>query len=309
MTSLLCTIVLYGYSHKKLRSYLKPLAIATAILFPGTMTTKPWSSLTNHLLSLDPDQYTHATQSPFLHLAARGQIPKSLLSSWLANDRLYIHAYIKGTGALLRTVNLPQSSRPSSAPDAVETRLLDWLIEALVNVRKEERFFTDVAERYGLKLNLPEENGAVPDSMKSEGLRLFETVFEKAAVGPETGSLPWLEGAVVFWATEKCYLDAWSWARAQIPESTSSASDTSGDADGGALRREFIPNWSSLEFAKFVDQLGEIIDEGVNEALSLQSPDRVEELKRGLEERAHMKWVYVLEAETAFWPDVGDVED
>lgn len=39
----------------------------------------------------------------------------------------------------------------------------------------------------------------------------------------------------------------------------------SDDVDGGVLRNEFIDNWMSFEFEKFVDELGRLIDDVVVE--------------------------------------------
>ncbi|KAM3438062.1 hypothetical protein MY4824_003509 [Beauveria thailandica] len=43
--------------------------------------------------------------------------------------------------------------------------------------------------------------------------------------------LPWLEAAVVFYATERCRLDAWTWAASQMDGSKDGAAE--GDEDGG----------------------------------------------------------------------------
>lgn len=74
------------------------------------------------------------------------------------------------------------------------------------------------------------------------------------------------------------------------------------DEDGGALRREFIPNWSSVEFARFVDQLGEIIDSAVQREMALWQNEGEEAIKGELLDRALAKWREVLAAEKAFWP-------
>ncbi|KAJ4289373.1 hypothetical protein N0V88_006851 [Collariella sp. IMI 366227] len=291
-------------------------------------------SLTEHLLATQRDLYKDATQHPFLLAGAEGRLSKDLLSRWLANDRLYIHSYIRAAGKLLASLDLPRELPKSD--EAVETQLVDWLIESLVGIRKEERFFIDVAERYGLGIEMPvtfppaqaaassESEGGIKDGklpgltmMESifalvgtptsstqgsnvPGLRLVQTLFSSATTPPLL--LPWIEGALTFWGTERCYLDAWSWARAQAdnPDRT-----TKEDADGGALRREFIPNWSSPEFAGFVDRLGKLIDTAVAEAL--EGKPEGEERERAKAEilgRVEAKWKTLLVAERAFWPDV-----
>ncbi|KUI64176.1 hypothetical protein VM1G_10973 [Cytospora mali] len=59
------------------------------------------------------------------------------------------------------------------------------------------------------------------------------------------------------------------WPRQPSPLLHTSLASTPEDADGGALREEFIPNWGNSEFTAFVDQLGGIIDRAVGETLSV----------------------------------------
>ncbi|KAL2880922.1 hypothetical protein SGCOL_003572 [Colletotrichum sp. CLE4] len=309
-------------------------------------------NFTTHLLTTNQPLYLSSTTSAFLAAAARGQVPKSILGRWLANDRLYIHAYIKGAGRLLALLDLPDivatatpeaggqedASELDAGSATVTERLLSWLIEALVNVRREEKFFVDVASRFGVDVNLPaahtsESSGADSDRRvssedKNAGLRAFERLFSAIDItSPPSALLPWLAPAVLFWATEKCYLEAWSGAKGMIPSSasatstsaastsvtsasgtsstdtTTSGKDTDTDLDGGALRTEFIPNWSSPEFRAFVDQLAAIIDDGVDEAGRLHGEAAIKpEL-----ERASAMWREVLFAENDFWP--GEMEE
>ncbi|KAF1972271.1 putative transcription regulator PAB1642 [Bimuria novae-zelandiae CBS 107.79] len=256
------------------------------------------SSLTSHLLSLNKDQFTRATQSPFLARAASGTLSKSLISHWLANDRLYMQGYISLTGELLRTLKLPTRPTPSKSAGTISLRLLDWLVGALANIRREERFFMDVAERYGLDVDLTESDGeSIKAERKIEGLRKFEKLFGSLTTGaPKETILPWLEGAVLFWATEKVYFEAWSWARREA-EGVQRSYDE--DADGGAMRKEFIPNWTNGEFIKLVDTLQAILNEGGSEAIGGD-----EALKKRVEERAERVWSQLLDAEEAFWPMV-----
>ncbi|KAK3378898.1 hypothetical protein B0T24DRAFT_610265 [Lasiosphaeria ovina] len=287
-------------------------------------------SLTEHLLSTYADEHARATQHPFLLAAAEGRLPKSVLGRWLANDRLYIHAYIKAAGKILASIDLPQTPLPPGTPggEATETQLVDWLIEALVAVRKEERLFIDVAERYELgvqweqdqpQIPAPESRGAGGNSnAKLVGLTMIEDIFGAiqlpGAAGKNTGTvntlagaratptlLPFLEGAVTFWGTERCYLDAWSWAKSKEPL----ARNLSEDADGGALRREFIPNWSSLAFSQFVGRLGSLIDSAVSQVLEgVADESEISARKEEILARVEGKWKSLLAAEAAFWPQV-----
>ncbi|KAL7963716.1 hypothetical protein V8C34DRAFT_266370 [Trichoderma compactum] len=261
-------------------------------------------SLTQTILVSDPLGYKSATQSPFLANASQGRVSKTLVGQWLANDRLYIHAYIRGVGRLLSFLQLPQVVTPPRDDTAerehpANAKLLHWTIDALVNIRREEDFFVQTATKYGIDVNLPADaDGQVADDAKLEGLRRFEALFDGISPSSDDGViLAWLEAAVVFWATEKCYLDAWSGAAARL----STPSDSQDDADGGALRREFIPNWSSKEFAQFVDHLGEIIDSAVRREMELRR-DADELVKAQLLDRALAKWHEEVAAEISFWP-------
>ncbi|ORY16067.1 hypothetical protein BCR34DRAFT_584533 [Clohesyomyces aquaticus] len=263
---------------------------------PSTNSSR---SLSSHLLSLNVPQFTQATQSPFLRLAAKGRLPKSTISHWLANDRMYMQGYIRLTGKLMLILPLPLRPTPSKNEDTVEVRLLDWLVDALVNIRREERFFIDVTERYGLDLDLVGENETIPEDRKIEGLRRYEQLFNSLTTqaAPANEFLPWLEGAVLFWATEKVYFEAWSWAKRQID--AKGDQEQHGDDDGGAMRNEFIPNWTNGDFITFVDTLECIINDGVNQAVGEDA-----ELKRQICQRAEQVWKATLDAEVTFWPRV-----
>lgn len=312
----------------------RDIAISSQPLIHLTMAAPKWS-LTEHLLSAAQDDYTKATQHPFLLAAAEGRLSKEVLGQWLANDRLYIHSYIRAAGKLLASIDLP-AAVPKT--EATETQLVDWLIEALAGVRREERFFIEVAERYGLGVELNMQTVAsshgtsVANDAKLAGLVMMEKLFgdvgqpnQLETSGLIPGSLPapdpmlWLEGAITFWGTERVYLDAWSWAKskqvmgANGSETSSwgklrqmvsvTGTDARKDADGGALRNEFIPNWSSPWFADFVHRLSRLIDNAVAQALERAGED-AEATKALILDRVEGKWKSLLAAEASFWPDV-----
>lgn len=304
-------------------------------------------SLTGHLLATQEHLFKSATQHPFLLAGAEGRLPKEILSRWLANDRLYIHSYIRAAGKLLTSIELPKEVPGSQ--EAFETQLADWIIEALVAIRKEERFFIDVAERYGLGMELafpfppasqagaaaaaaqePASNqdaklpglvqlesifssvGGRPSPPTSQdspskvpGLALVQSLFTTTGATTAPPLLPWLEGALTFWGTERCYLEAWSWARDKAEERRESG-ELAGkeDRDGGALRKEFIPNWSSPEFEQFVDKLGRLVDEAVAAALEGKEGEERERVKGEILGRVEAPWKTLLEAERGFWPDL-----
>ncbi|CAI4213464.1 unnamed protein product [Parascedosporium putredinis] len=257
-------------------------------------------TFTEELLATDPDAFRRATQCEFLRAAALGKMSKQVLGSWLANDRLYIHSYIKAIGRLLTILEVPQTVPETAAQAAAERdpasiRLLDWIVAAMVNIRREEKFFVDVAQRFGIQVNLPTRaDGTVDDAEKLDGLCQYEALFGSLEAGPGD-RLPWLEGAVLFYATEKCYLEAWSWSKAQLVEQAPEQ-----DADGGALRTEFIDNWTCAEFVQFVKDLGSIVDQGIEEQVAAHG----EGVRSELLERGAKAWATVLAAEEKFWPEM-----
>lgn len=287
--------------------------------------TLKWS-LTEYLLSTYQTEFQSATRHPFLLAAAEGRLPKETLGKWLANDRLYIHSYIRAAGKLLSSIDLPPTAATENPKEeAPETQLVDWLVEALAAVRREERLFIDVADRYGLDVNLgaiqasgASKVAAIDETAKLPGLVMIEDIFgsvtqpsEQQIIGTaslsgiptQSTSIPWLEGAVTFWGTERCYLEAWSWAKAK--ESTGGApADARQDADGGALRKEFIPNWSSVEFARFVQRLGSLIDFAISEVLEKVGESEVEKVKQEILGRVENRWKSLLVAEASFWPQL-----
>lgn len=278
--------------------------------------TPTWS-LTSHLLSIDKRAYEAATRALFLEAAGQGRVSKKTLGEWLANDRLYTHAYIKAAGRALASIELPQTTAPTSDdgrrnPPATP-ELVDWLCDTLVALRREDHLFQDVAKRYGIPIDLEvdattaaaadpgrEAGPRVRDAAKIPGLVMFERLFGSLSVPTQSANhhllLPWLEAAVVFWGTEKVYSDAWAWAKTFLQE----GAKEDADADSGALRKDFIPNWSSDEFVAFVDKLGDI----VNDAVSGLVETHGESVKVGLIERAERVWRELVAAEGAFWPNV-----
>ncbi|TDZ40037.1 hypothetical protein C8035_v004932 [Colletotrichum spinosum] len=247
--------------------------------------------LTPSLLSSSPDSYARATQSPFLASAAAGTLPAPIFARWLGNDRLYIHAYIRGVGRLLSILDLPDTVTAST-----EEKLLQWLVDALVNVRREEHFFITTARGFGFDVELPSSSeGVVRREDKLEGLRRFEELFGGLQKG--VGELGWLEGAVLLYATEKCYLDAWSGAREAFDEDGGQAAGGD-DVVAREHAKEFIWNWSSADFRQFVDALGAIIDEGFDDIVAKHG----EEVEEGLRQRALKVWHEVVSAEEHFWP-------
>lgn len=262
------------------------------------ITDVPWA-LTRHLLSINHEQLLRATRHPFLALAANGTLSKPVIAHWLANDRQYLQGYI---GVISSTLNLLRDQKnflaTTDTVPRIEARLVAWLESALQNGDREIRFFQEVADIYHIDI------GSAPlnEKAKIEGLRRYETLFTSLTSQQIQSFLPWLEGATLLWATEKVYYDAFSWARRQSAQSLPRGYNH--DQDGGAMRRELIPNWSNRDFLMFVEQLERIVNEGVSEAV-----DRDDAKWAQVKRRTNMIWQAVLDAEEAFWPDVEKSED
>jgi hypothetical protein len=254
-------------------------------------------SLTEDLLETHAEQWQSATQANFLLAAAEGRLPKDVEGRWLASDRLYVHAYIKSVGLLLHNLKLPREPPSDTKDEQYITQFAEWLNSALSAKRDEEKFFIDTAKQYDLNLEVKSEEDELA------GLHQLQNLFEKTAASPteaEGKPLPWLEAAVVFWGTEQCYLDAWSWAKGKEPIGATVVSAVGQDSDGGAMRKEFIPSWTSAEFKGVVKQLKDIVDGAVNEEIRKTGVAA----KNELIERVQAKWKELLVAEIVFWPDV-----
>ena len=70
-------------------------------------------------------------------------------------------------------------------------------MDALTNIRRELRFFEDVAARYGLDLTAAE---------VSEGVTRYRELFRSVGEDVERGKRGFLHGLVLLWGTEKVRL-------------------------------------------------------------------------------------------------------
>ncbi|EAW09767.1 putative transcription regulator PAB1642 [Aspergillus clavatus NRRL 1] len=276
--------------------------------------------LTTHLLNISTCPLSKATTHPFLQQAGRGQLSKPLLSQWLGQDRLYAQSYIRFIGLLLAKIRLPAHNPDSSQPHAATAahRAVDVLIDALVNIRTELRFFESVADEYALDLtSLPvvteeQEESGDPGADAGGACVRAQPGVEEAFFGPTRitqayvdmfmsaggAGVSVLEGMVVLWATEVCYLQAWRYA-ASFGAAGGAGAGTrpEDDADGGALRRRFIPNWTSAEFEAFVTRIGDVVDD-------LAAEVKGAEEREALLGRCVQWWRQVLWLEERFWPVV-----
>lgn len=148
------------------------------------------SSLTAHLYSLHTQQYTKATQHPFLTAAANGTLPASRLALWLSQDRSYAaHAYPRLIGRIISSIPFASSRSKTSPEEKQNQKVLKLCIYALTNVDDEVQYFDREAERFGLDT----------DGWKvRKGTRDY--LAEMARVGAE-GTL--IDGLVYVWAMEQ----------------------------------------------------------------------------------------------------------
>ncbi|GAB7355873.1 hypothetical protein MBLNU459_g6529t1 [Dothideomycetes sp. NU459] len=227
---------------------------------------------TDHLLSHARSEFKAATTHPFLRQAGSSAISKSALLAWLTQDRLYALSYVSFVGALLSKSSVPSTG---TRTQTLEWRVADCLIDALINIRRELAMFEDVLrDEFGWK-----DGGEHP----RPETRAYQDLFAGAAAPNQS----LLIGMTVLWATEKSYLEAWRFAKSQ-------ARHVSSNADEDVLQNTLIPNWTSDEFAKFVDQIGELLDE------------LAQEVPKGGREwgKCEEAWRQVLWAEERFWPAI-----
>ena len=265
------------------------------------------AGLTQRLLNLDNEAFNRATEAPFLVVAGQGQLTKSVLSRWLSQDRLYAQSYVSFIGALLTKIRLPVEPSPFSHP-TLPDRIVDLLTNCLTNIRRELNFFSSVASKYGLSLSHPWSRKD-PYFRPSPTTRAYMD-FWTSVSAPST---PLIEGLVALWATEKCYYSAWLFAQHSQPSHHgrryTMSDDYSHDLDGGALRKELIPNWTNADFGAFVQQIAALTNElarveGVGKA-GWQADAVDNDKTRSAEE----VWRHVLYLEERFWPSPNDHAD
>ncbi|KAK6357125.1 hypothetical protein TWF718_001451 [Orbilia javanica] len=245
----------------------------------------PSTSLTTHLLTLTPTAYKSATEHPFLTAAATNTLPDALLLQWLLQDRHYALSYISFIGALLSKLTIPTSSNRLST---LSWEVTDTLIFSLNNIKTELALFDKILiEEFGWK-----EEGEVEVLPIT---RAYQDMF----AGAGSGKVGFLEGMVVLWATERCYFDAWGFARKSSSTSGYNGNGAGGHGQGGkgdVMTRVFIPNWTSEEFKGFVGKLEELVNRIVE--------DEGVQIGSEVWRRCEATWRQVLWLEKGFWPDL-----
>ncbi|KAG8700821.1 hypothetical protein FRC09_005736 [Ceratobasidium sp. 395] len=235
----------------------------------------PSSSLTSYLLSqTSSPAYLAATTHPFLKQAGEGTLRTQTLVHWLYQDRIYAaHAYPRFIGMLIakipfETKDLASFGSDVSSLEGRNRQILESLTFSLGNISTEVKFFEKTAAKFGAS--------AVGGGVEAEREATRNYCSEMVSVA-SLGSLE--EGLVFLWAMEKMYLDSWTFASKQATQHSREAGD-------------FIENWTSKEFVKFVDSLEKLVD--------------LMEVQPGTDgwRRAEAVWDRVIELEVTFWPQV-----
>lgn len=277
---------------------------------PKSMAQAP--SLTSHLLSLSPSSLKKATEHPFLTLAGTSSLPTPVLQRWLAQDRLYALSYINFIGSLLSQTPVPTTPDREST---IRWKVVDVLIDALENIRREVRLFEQVARESGWEETVCGKGGEREGVEAERQTRAYQDLFCGATGMGRAGVV----GLVVLWGTEECYLRSWKFAKGEAASAASNAGksqgkvadgeeeeraskrlkidgEKGGEQEGDVMQRVFIPNWTSEEFEGFVRKLGFLVDELAKE-MGLKEGDEVwRECERA--------WRQVLWCEAEFWPVV-----
>lgn len=248
-------------------------------------------SFTTYLLNSDPIAFQAATRTPFLKAAGEGRLSKRHLSQWLGQDRLYAQAYIGFIGSLMGKFTLPFTLCHDHSK-SLDWMIVDTLYGALKNIYREIGFFAETANMYNLQLDCPAQDGPHfgPVTATKEYMDLLGSF---AGPGTIIEPVSRLEGMTVLWATEQCNLSAWKYAKTW--EKPLVNGDMAADADGGAIRNELIPNWTSEESEEFVAELAGHIDDLA--------------VREGVKPGEYTKtWYKVLDLERRFWPEVKGID-
>ncbi|KAK0527544.1 hypothetical protein OC834_004374 [Tilletia horrida] len=282
------------------------------------------SKLTHHLLSLCPADAGRATFAhPFIAAVGKGTISPARLEAWLAQDRHYIlRGYLPLMGSMLARVPLPTPSQGHSrsaglGPQSEESRLyfrtMQILSGAVANAVREAGFFEKTAEEAGFDLSvgpLRVSGAETGTDEETPAAGIIASQTRQAQVSPaypisnetdaylnfmsrmaHTGTF--LEQLTLLWAMEILYYRAWSQAASNRAKLPASASSTFTEAQSTALSA-LINNWSSAEFAHFVEELGDLLDVyGGNGDFSRLPGDELA--------RVQQVWRQTVWLETQFW--------
>ena len=244
-------------------------------------------SLTQALLTSDPKTYESASKPDFAQLAYNGQVSRESLGRWLKHDRVYLHSYLRKIGSIIQDLDLPDTN---DHPEDDALRFSDWLITLLWSVRREDRTIINTAAKYSIDINaVVAEDGHIKE--KSESTKLFEELF--LSISCNTGRLGWLESAVMLYAIERAYHDAWLWGKTL----NNADKPTSSDADGGALRDVLTDAWTSKEFGEFLVEMENLLDE----VAERETKAGGEKAKEEIYTRAKEVWDRTIAIQATYW--------
>ncbi|KAI8875607.1 heme oxygenase-like protein [Backusella circina FSU 941] len=222
--------------------------------------------LTEHLLSLDTDNFKKATQHEFLKQVGQFDIKPEHLKAWIIQDRFYTGGYVSMMGTMVSRLALFEDQRElgDNDPSFSVTRsqgILKTLSFALSNVYREANFFTEI-------LNKPCYSMDQSVTQKETTLRYIE--FEKKVARESGYDLG--EALIVLWAMEKVFYTAWSYAK-----SISSSEQQQQKTDDLHLQscRELMENWTLPEFNTFVEECAFHVDQ-----LSTKDPRRLQSFEK-----------------------------
>ncbi|KAE8191447.1 hypothetical protein A4X06_0g8782 [Tilletia controversa] len=264
------------------------------------------SKLTHHLLSLCPAEADRATTThPFITSINRGTIHPDRLEAWLAQDRHYIlRGYLPLMGSMLSNVPLPPTGVAHHlGPNADESgrymRTVEVMGDAISNAIREAKFFEKTAADAGFDLSVgPPRPSTNPDGTQQQQ---GTTALPFHPLAPETDAYlnymsrvahtgTFLEQLTLLWAMEILYYRAWSQAASNRAKSTST-SFTRPQSEALTL---LINNWSSAEFASFVEILGDLLD-------GYGGSGDITRLDSDVLARVQGVWRQVVHLEKGFW--------
>lgn len=98
----------------------------------------------------------------------------------------------------------------------------------------------------------------------------------------------------------QCYHRAWSHAAYLMKRKAPDTSTVGDHVAKEALRRDFIPNWSSEAFRTFVNQCGNALDQWYEKCIRSHSTAASQAI---LLRKCKQTYDHVLWLEQGFWPD------
>jgi hypothetical protein len=192
-----------------------------------------------------------------------------------------MQASIGFIGSLIARVDLPYAYIEDKI-SSIRWRIVQMLSSLLTRSHHELRFLEDVGRQYQINLEFPPR----PDLYFTADIatKAYIDLFRAFWTDP---TMTLLEGLVILWATEYCQLTAWRYAKHHLNPTRGA------DLDGGVLRNEFIPKWTSNESEKSVYEIADCMN------LLADREDagfRIETFKAA--------WTHVLGIERIFWPEM-----